>query len=337
MARRSAAAPRRCRARCATGGHRDGRRSGRIRRGPDAEVAAWAADVGALLAERERAGTPEPVRLPGQLSVSALVELDRDPRGAARRLTRRLPARPDPHAILGTAFHEWVQRFYGADRLFDLDDLPGAGDGAGDGAVADAAELEALQDAFGKSAWAARTPIEVEVPFEMAIGDTVVREAASTRCSPTRTVVSSWWTGRPASRRPTRAPASPQRFSWPSTGGLGGADRLRGQRCGRPSTMCAPGTRSAGSAARAERAGGAAFLIFSAETIIGTCSGSRASATARIGHFWGPVLPHHSRTMLMFAGNTARNSAAAASAPVRRVCGASIAPAPTSATPEASV
>jgi DNA helicase-2/ATP-dependent DNA helicase PcrA len=130
----------------------------------------WAADVDALLAERSRITAPPPTELPGQLSVSALVELDRDP-AALRRLTRRLPSRPDPHAILGTAFHEWVQRFYGAERLFDLDDLPGAVDGI----AAETEELAALQDAFTKSEWAARTPVDVEVPFEMAIGETVVR------------------------------------------------------------------------------------------------------------------------------------------------------------------
>jgi DNA helicase-2/ATP-dependent DNA helicase PcrA len=100
-----------------------------------------------------------------------MVELDRDRDGAARRLTRRLPARPDPHALLGTAFHDWVQRFYGAERLFDLDDLPGAGDPQ----TTDAAQLDALQAAFNASAWAARTPLDVEVPFELALGDTVVR------------------------------------------------------------------------------------------------------------------------------------------------------------------
>ncbi|WP_370629527.1 ATP-dependent helicase [Mycolicibacterium sp. BK634] len=130
----------------------------------------WVADVDALLAERARILTPPPAQLPGQLSVSALVELDRDPT-ALRRLTRRLPSRPDPHAILGTAFHEWVQRFYGAERLFDLDDLPGAVDGT----VTETEELATLQDAFTRSEWAARTPVDVEVPFEMAIGDTVVR------------------------------------------------------------------------------------------------------------------------------------------------------------------
>lgn len=136
----------------------------------DSDPRGWVADVDALLAERARAGKPTPVTLPTQLSVSALVELDRDPR-AAVRLTRRLPARPDPHALLGTAFHDWVQRFYGAERLFDLDDLPGAGDPQ----TADAEQLAALQDAFTASAWAARTPLDVEVPFELALGDNMIR------------------------------------------------------------------------------------------------------------------------------------------------------------------
>jgi DNA helicase-2/ATP-dependent DNA helicase PcrA len=131
----------------------------------------WIADVDALLAERARAHQPRPVTLPTALSVSALVDLDRDRDAAARRLIRRLPSRPDPHAILGTAFHDWVQRIYGADRLFDLDDLPGAGDSH----TADVDELQTLQDAFTASPWAARTPVDVEVGFEMAIGDTVVR------------------------------------------------------------------------------------------------------------------------------------------------------------------
>ncbi|CAN5392035.1 ATP-dependent DNA helicase AdnB [soil metagenome] len=133
----------------------------------------WSADVDALLAERQR--VPEPVlsTLPGQLSVSSLVELGRDRPAAIRRMHRRLPVRPDPNALLGTAFHDWVQRFYGAERLFDLEDLPGAVDG--ELAAADAEELADLQAAFMSSPWASRTPIDVEVPFEMAIGGHVVR------------------------------------------------------------------------------------------------------------------------------------------------------------------
>ncbi|MBV8292768.1 MAG: ATP-dependent helicase, partial [Mycobacterium sp.] len=139
----------------------------------DADTEGWVADVDALLNERARAGRPPALALPSQLSVSSLVELAREPEHAAQRLMRRLPTRPDPHALLGSAFHEWVQRFYGAERLFDLGDLPGAADT--DTAQRDADELATLQTAFLASPWAARTPVDVEVPFEMAIEGTVVR------------------------------------------------------------------------------------------------------------------------------------------------------------------
>ena len=74
----------------------------------------------------------------------------------------------------------WAPRFttgcsgsIGAERLFDLDDLPGAVDS--DIARADADALAELQAAFAVSPWATRTPIDVEVPFDMLIGGTVVR------------------------------------------------------------------------------------------------------------------------------------------------------------------
>jgi DNA helicase-2/ATP-dependent DNA helicase PcrA len=138
-----------------------------------ADTEGWAADVDALLRERARAARRPAPALPSQLSVSSLVDLAREPEHAVQRLTRRLPTRPDPHALLGNAFHEWVQRFYGAERLFDLGDLPGAADT--EAAQRDADELATLQAEFLASPWAARTPVDVEVPFEMAIGDTVVR------------------------------------------------------------------------------------------------------------------------------------------------------------------
>jgi DNA helicase-2/ATP-dependent DNA helicase PcrA len=200
----------------------------------------WIADVDALLAERARAAQPPPRPLPTTLSVSALVELDRDPVAAARRLTRRLPARPDPHALLGTAFHDWVQRFYGAERLFDLDDLPGAGEAQS----ADSEQLDALQAAFTASRWAARTPLDVEVPFELALtqaGTTVIRgriDAVFADPDGGVTVVD-WKTGEP----PTDAqPAGTPRYSWRSTGWPGrGCPGARWIRCGRRSTTCAAG------------------------------------------------------------------------------------------------
>lgn len=192
--------------------------------GPDgtsADPAGWAADVDALLAERARAGERGPVALPTQLSVSALVDLDRDREAAARRLTRRLPARPDPNALLGTAFHDWVQRFYGAERLFDLDDLPGAGDPQ----TADADQLTVLQDAFNASPWAARTPVDVEVPFEMALGETIVRgriDAVFADPDGGVTVVD-WKTGEPpadeAARRHAAIQLAVYRLAWAGLAG----------------------------------------------------------------------------------------------------------------------
>jgi DNA helicase-2/ATP-dependent DNA helicase PcrA len=163
----------------------------------DIDAEAWAADVDALLNERARAAQPSAQPLPSGLSVSSLVDLARDPEHAAQRLMRRLPSRPEPHALLGNAFHDWVERFYGAERLFDLADLPGAADT--DIAQRDAEELAALQEAFLASPWAGRTPVAVEVPFEMAIGDTVVRgriDAVFAEPDGGATVVD-WKTGEP--------------------------------------------------------------------------------------------------------------------------------------------
>ncbi|WP_193043873.1 ATP-dependent helicase [Mycolicibacterium baixiangningiae] len=137
------------------------------------DVDGWAADVDALLAERERAAQRAPLTLPSEVSVSTLVDLSSDADAVLSRLNRRVPTRPDPHASLGTAFHDWVQRYFGAERLFDLDDLPGAVDG--DTRRAEAEQLADLQTSFMVSPWAARTPIEVEVPFDMVIGETMVR------------------------------------------------------------------------------------------------------------------------------------------------------------------
>jgi DNA helicase-2/ATP-dependent DNA helicase PcrA len=185
----------------------------------------WIADVDALLAERARAADPTPRPLPNALSVSALVELDRDPAAAARRLTRRLPARPDPHALLGTAFHDWVQRFYGAERLFDLDDLPGAGDPQ----TANGEQLDALQAAFTASAWAARTPLDVEVPFELALtqaaGATVIRgRIDAVFADPDGGVtVLDWKTGEPpadaAARRHAAVQLAVYRLAWAGLAG----------------------------------------------------------------------------------------------------------------------
>ncbi|MGV9857345.1 ATP-dependent helicase [Gordonia sp. NPDC003425] len=136
------------------------------------EVAAWRAEAAALLDEHRRGNQAVvDVTLPSHLSVSQLVDLDTDEREFARRLRRPTPFRPNPTARRGTAFHAWVERWFGATRLLDIDELPGAADST---ATPDA-DLDTLRDAFLASRWAARTPSEVEVPFETVIGTTVIR------------------------------------------------------------------------------------------------------------------------------------------------------------------
>ncbi|MGY1942641.1 UvrD-helicase domain-containing protein [Nocardia asiatica] len=134
----------------------------------------WAADVDALLAEHlAAAAAAEEVELPGQIAATALVELRADPAKLAARLRRPLPYPPNPLARRGTAFHAWVQRWFGSTRLLGLDELPGAADGAADAGLD--AELTAMQEAFLNSRWADRSPIEVEIPFETSIAGTVIR------------------------------------------------------------------------------------------------------------------------------------------------------------------
>ncbi|BDH58619.1 hypothetical protein MTP03_35580 [Tsukamurella sp. PLM1] len=132
----------------------------------------WAADVTALLAERQRQAELElEVAVPREVSVSQLVELRRSPASFAGRLRRPVPFKPNPYARRGTAFHAWLERRFGATRLLDLDELPGAADGD---AGADE-NLALLQRRFEESEWAARTPVDIEVPFEIAAAGTVVR------------------------------------------------------------------------------------------------------------------------------------------------------------------
>ena len=140
----------------------------------DALAAGWVREAEILLAERVRLAAgpaPSTVPLPGHLAVTDLVALARDPLALARRVRRPVPTRPAPLARRGTAFHTWLEERYGGGRLLDLDELPGAAD---DDAAPDS-DLALLQERFLASAWADRSPEEVEVAFETVVGGVVVR------------------------------------------------------------------------------------------------------------------------------------------------------------------
>lgn len=152
--------------------------------------------VEVLLAERRRQRAERSVvGLPAHLSASAVVRLAADRDEFARQLRRPLPTAPSAHARRGTAFHTWVEQWYGRAALVDLDALPGADD---DSATDDAA-LAALQRTFLASQWAARTPLAIEVDVETPVGGLVVRSRIDAVFPEADgvVVVVDWKTGRP--------------------------------------------------------------------------------------------------------------------------------------------
>ena len=143
------------------------------------------------------------VALPAHLSVTQLVELRRRPgRAGPRGCAGRCRCRPNPHARRGTAFHAWLEQRFGAARLLDLDELPGAAD---EGAAPDDAARE-LQEAFLAAVGRPRARTRSRCRSRpRSTGSSCA--AGWTRCSPTPTAAGRWSTGRPA-RCPTGPPAA---------------------------------------------------------------------------------------------------------------------------------
>ncbi|HHX85625.1 MAG TPA: ATP-dependent helicase, partial [Actinomycetales bacterium] len=114
------------------------------------------------------------ITLPRRVTAGEVVALASDPDAFADRLRRPVPFRPDRFARRGTRFHAWLEHRFGATHLLDIDDLPGAGDQGADDGLSEA-DLTALQEAFESSRWARLTPEAVEVPFEVGLGDHLLR------------------------------------------------------------------------------------------------------------------------------------------------------------------
>lgn len=130
----------------------------------------WELEANALIAEWEAQLAPEVVvELPRELTASDMVALSTDPKAFARRQRRPVPFKPNSYAKRGTAFHSWLEQLFGGAALLSEDELPGIDE------PMPAEELEALKEKFQASEWAQRTPFGVEVPFEITIGEAVVR------------------------------------------------------------------------------------------------------------------------------------------------------------------
>ncbi len=176
-----------------------------------------------LLAERRRRSAErDDVRLPEHLAASAVVQLAADPVRFTRQLRRPVPAEPSSRARRGTAFHTWVERYFGAAALVDVDSLPGADDET----VPDDADLTALQERFLASQWAARAPVAVEVDVETPVGGVVLRSRidAVFPDGDGGVVVVDWKTGRPptdeAAVRARELQLATYRLAWSRRSGL---------------------------------------------------------------------------------------------------------------------
>lgn len=143
----------------------DGRRP--VLRGP---AAGWAREAATLLERRSRRSVVQDVHLPGHISASTLVDLEDDAASVVARLRRPVPREPGMSARKGTAFHAWVEEYFGAAGMLDLGEAAGADDH-----IDEAYGLDSMVETFRQSEWAHRAPAHVEVPVETRIGDVVVR------------------------------------------------------------------------------------------------------------------------------------------------------------------
>ncbi|KOV60143.1 ATP-dependent helicase [Streptomyces sp. MMG1121] len=136
-------------------------------------VGSWDRDLDALAGELLRARQAvTDVPLPATLTASQLLLLAQDPDGLAQELARPMPRPPQPAARRGTRFHAWVEARFEELMLplLEPDELPGS-----DAEIADEQDLEALKEAFERTAYARRTPYRVEAPFQLTIAGRVVR------------------------------------------------------------------------------------------------------------------------------------------------------------------
>ncbi|WP_026546185.1 ATP-dependent helicase [Paenarthrobacter nicotinovorans] len=162
-------------------------------------AAKWSEEAELLLDRQQRGRTTQDVHLPSHISASLFVDLGADPGAVLSQLRRPVPREPGISARKGTAFHAWVEEYFGTTGMLDLDEAPGS-----DSHIDEAYGLDDMVAAFKKSEWAQRAPAFVEVPVETRIGDVVVRGRidAVFRDADGRWQLIDWKTGRrPAGRQ----------------------------------------------------------------------------------------------------------------------------------------
>nr|WP_245953463.1 ATP-dependent DNA helicase [Arthrobacter silvisoli] len=151
-------------------GDPSGDAAGTARRPLRGTAAGWAEEADLLLKRSRQRKPVQDIHLPGHISASMFVELGDDPDAVLAQLRRPVPREPGVAARKGTAFHSWVEEYFGTTGMLDF------GEEAGADAHIDAAYgLDDMVDTFKHSEWAHRAPAFVEVPVETSIAGVVVR------------------------------------------------------------------------------------------------------------------------------------------------------------------
>ncbi len=142
------------------------------------EDAAPAPELALLLAEREARRTREALRAPTRIPASRFKDYVTDFSGTVQQLARPMPEQPYPQTALGTLFHGWVEQRYGSagaasldDALWESDEERGDELPAAAASPDDHAALALLQEAFERSEWANRSPVEVESEIHFLLAD----------------------------------------------------------------------------------------------------------------------------------------------------------------------
>ncbi|WP_461164895.1 ATP-dependent helicase [Arthrobacter sp. R4-81] len=158
----------------------------------------WRREAAMLLERRFKRSSVQDVHLPGHISASTLVDLNDDPGAVLARLRRPVPREPGMSARKGTAFHAWVEEYFGTAGMLDLGEAAGS-----DEHIDEAYGLDSMVETFRSSEWANRAPVHVEIPVETRIGEVVVRGRidAVFKDADGRWDLVDWKTGRPPSAR----------------------------------------------------------------------------------------------------------------------------------------
>ncbi|MHA7241109.1 ATP-dependent helicase [Arthrobacter sp. TMS1-12-1] len=171
----------------------------------DQDEGRWGREVRLALARQARERERMPLALPSHISASTLVELREDAAAVMQQLRRPLPRQPGSAARKGTAFHAWIEEYYGAGGMLDLGEYPGGADAHVDETLG----LTDMAAIFERSEWALREPAAIEAPIETKIGGIVVRGRidAVFRDADGGWDLIDWKTGRPPSpdRRAAKA------------------------------------------------------------------------------------------------------------------------------------